>query len=506
MKFRYFFAFFLAAVLLILFSGSANAEDAVCTAAGKNYSSLAQAVRDVTDGSVSGEIVLLGDTSLDIGTISSPVSIIGGGHKITFPAQSGTEDGRLDIHAPLTFSDTEVYFSNPRTWSVVLGSGGVINLTGGSSCTFETTGIYSLAGGEIRLDSSRMTMKNMRYTAMMAEAYGKLTLENDSVFSVSQLMDINGITGFDIKADNSHLSVTDCKKQGLVKCSLTLTNKAAADISHNGIGYNMYSGNVADIGGNSTLTMDGNGSMALLIQGSGSFNVRESGHFFCRGNALALSADEIGRLENAAVNIGRFSDDRIYKNGSFTVFDGAEAVIGGNHSRAMVNCGTARLGKGTLITGNGLPAEKEGSDGGVPTGGGIYNLGELTVSEGAFINNNRAVISADDIYNAAGATVTLAHTGQQFRLDKKMGGANCGDIISGWYEDGADRRWSAHGESVFAAPVSVSEYSAALEVKAAHGVIPKTGDALMYFASLFAVSLPLMLTAAHIFKNMRRKH
>ncbi len=506
MKFRYIFAFLLAGAFLFLFSSSASAETVVCKVAGKDYSSLTQAVKDVMSGAVSGEIVMLTDAELDVGTISAPVSISGGGYKVTFPAQSGTEDGRLDVHSTLSFSDTEVFFANPKTWSVVLGGSGVISLSGGSSCAFEKTGVYSLAGGEIRLDASQLTMKNMEYTAMMAEAYGKLSLKNGSVFAVSHLMDINGITGFDIGVDNSRFSVTECRKQGLVKCSLSLTNGAAADISRNGIGYNMYSKNIADIGGNSTLTMDGNGSMALLIQGSGSFTVRSDGHFFCRNNGLALSGSDLAAPENAAVNIGYFSSGRIYKNGGFTVYDNAEAVISGNHSRGIVNCGTAALGRGTLVAGNGIPAEKGGEDAGVPTGGGIYNLNNLSVSEGAYINNNHALVSADDICNADGASVVLAHTGGQFRLDPGMGGNNCGDSISGWYEDNEGQRWNAHGENIFTVPVSPAEYSVPLALKAAHGVIPKTGDeAPLLFGALLLSSVALLALVYTTFKLRRSK-
>lgn len=143
------------------------------------------------------------------------------------------------------------------------------------------------------------------------------------------------------------------------------------------------------------------------------------------------------------------------------------------------------IGADTVIKNNGSKTQY---------GGGIRNYGEITVSAGAQLYNNHALIAGDDIYSTTYVAdsasynppvLTFTPVGKDWVLD------DCNEPIVGWYHDGNDpivgwyhdgkekltdnayKRWNGDGEgnAYYADEYTVSEeaVSDVLALKAAHG-------------------------------------
>ena len=120
------------------------------------------------------------------------------------------------------------------------------------------------------------------------------------------------------------------------------------------------------------------------------------------------------------------------------------------------------------ITGN--------SAGGI--GGGIYSYNgapEAYSSEvnllAATVYNNEAETAAADIYHNGGV-LTFSDVSEGWTLDE------CGHAIDGWYNDGEEYRWSAHGNSYVSEFTEIDELTGvatitgAASLRAAHGQVP----------------------------------
>ena len=120
------------------------------------------------------------------------------------------------------------------------------------------------------------------------------------------------------------------------------------------------------------------------------------------------------------------------------------------------------------ITGN--------SAGGI--GGGIYSYNgapEAYSSEvnllAATVYNNEAETAAADIYHNGGV-LTFSDVSEGWTLDE------CGHAIDGWYNDGEEYRWSAHGNSYVSEFTEIDELTGVATItgtaslRAAHGQVP----------------------------------
>lgn len=400
-------------------------------------------------------IELLDDATITVATITKPIIINGNGYTVNVPKQN-TDSGGLAINNLLEFRNTKILFNNSTNWSATINGQGVLGLYEGSVCEFEYTGIYSSPNGTVNVDESKMILKDMQYTSMMGEAYARLNITNGSEFVIESPMNINGITGFDIRVDASTLSVTGCNRQGLVMSNLILTNGAVANISQNRTGYNMFGGNTLLVNAGTTLTMNDNSSMALMTQGNQetSITVKDGGTFIAQrnGEAWRASDDEAKYYATkGAIVVGAYgwyetyNQVLVYRNDVVTFEDGAYVNISDNYTRGISNFGTTYIGNTTVIKNNGALKDGETKeDIRVAHGGGIYNHNSLTVALGAEIYNNHANSAGDDIYNTQRGYVDLCAVGNDWILD------DCHDLINGWYEDGINetgQRWQADAEN-----------------------------------------------------------
>lgn len=286
-----------------LFSYHAKAMNVEARIQDQNYETFQAALEDVLKGNQEGPIYLMEDVILDVGTINKDVEIIGNSHQITVPLQSQTNDsesqGRLNVQAKLTFNQCRVSFDNRyqngnNTWSVVMGSQGVLEFINDSNVTFVGHGIYASNGSIINIDHSKVSLNQMTYTSMMAESYANLNIKNNSSYTIDRAIEPNGITGFHVFVDHSSLSVENCLNQAMVKGSLTITNQGNVSFSKNDVGYNMYSENNLYVDETSSLKMNENKNCALLSQGrkKRTITIKNGGSLEAKYNGVSYQASD----------------------------------------------------------------------------------------------------------------------------------------------------------------------------------------------------------------------
>ena len=425
------------------------------------------------------EVIEVGeDCTLTVGTIEKAVVINGNDHTISVPEQD-TDNHALKINASLTFNKANVVFTNENAeWTVTMSGNGVLTLDKGSTCIIEKHGIYADNYATINVKGgSKLTVQNTSYTALMADKeFANLNIEGDSEVIVDRAENKNGvpngINNFKIKVVGSRLTVTNCVKQGLVRCWLTLDD-SNAEISGNGIGICGYNGtDVLIMKNGSNLTMEDNGTAGIFLWG-GKVKVEA-------GNTLTITG--------TGKDIKEITDSRY--DGALAVYyyyntytadvnfeDGATVNLIDNDVSAINNDGKVYIGNGTTIMNNGSKTVY---------GGGIQNRGDITIAPNVKLYNNHAKVAGDDIYNTTGTSangltsytgsITFAPVGDGWILD------DCKEEhpIVGWYHDGKEKltdnaykRWNGDGEgdAYYADEYTVGKeaVSDALALKAAHG-------------------------------------
>ena len=430
----------------------------------QTYKTLDEAIEAVQGD----EVIEVGeDCTLTIGTIEKAVVINGNGHTISIPEQD-TDNHALKINASLTFNKANVVFTNENAeWTVTMSGNGVLTLDKGSTCIIEKHGIYADNYATINVKGgSKLTVQNTSYTALMADAgFADLNIEEGSTVVVDRAYRgdevPNGINNFKINVVNSTLNVTNCENQGLVRCELTL-DKSNAEISGNDMGITGYADtNVLTMKNGATLLIKDNAHSGIFMHG-GNVDVQDSTALTITGTGNSVSKEVVEGYYVGALAI-RTADPA---NANVRFADNATVNLVDNAVSAIRNCGMIEIGADTVITNNGSKTQY---------GGGIRNYGEITVSAGAQLYNNHALMAGDDIYNGTyqyktytcDGKITFAPVGDGWILD------NCNDPIVGWYHDGKEKRWNGDGKDTeyYADEyeVKAEAVSDALALKAAHG-------------------------------------
>ena len=169
----------------------------------------------------------------------------------------------------------------------------------------------------------------------------------------------------------------------------------------------------------------------------------------------------------------------IKEGATVTIKDNAGSGIYTKQDVCNLTIGSATITNNGLGTVN---ASKIGAD----EGGGIYNVGTMTLGKNVVIYNNHAKNAGDDIYSlgitenskAQTEKITFGDVGEEWVLD------DCDHDINGWYDDGSRysdgtySRWAAHTYPSYISQFSefdketglaTLDYEVAL--KAAHDVI-----------------------------------
>lgn len=388
-------------------------------------------------------------------TISKAVTIKGNGKfSVKVTAQSGTDDGRLNISGAgsLTFDNAKVSFGNPSNWSVVMSDSGKLSFVNGSAATFTQHGIYTVGSGvEINVDKSSLAFSGTSYTSLMNEyqngkGYAKINVTNGGNLTVEKSA-INGATGFAIKVKSAELHIDNNGNQGLVRC-ITKLDASKATIGGNDYGITGYAGlDNLTLANGSELEMANNKSAGIFLWG-GNVDVQD-------GTKLSITGTGAEGVKQDAGYTGAIACARSAANVNFS--DGATVSLVDNPAGAINSDGTIYVGEGTEILRNGSTVE---------VGGGIWNRGMVTVADGAKLYNNHATTAGDDIYSTG--VVDFKATGSDWQLDDNLG--NCGHAIDGWYDDAEGTRWSAHSDAKHVEAVEAGKLEGTFELKAAHGL------------------------------------
>ena len=414
---------------------------------------------------------------ITVNEIRKNLVINGNGHTITIPAQE-TDNYSLNISGSLTFNNTNVECTNnvdsDKAWSIVTRSKGVLTFDKGSTCTITKHGIYAHADSTINiLGSSKLIIQNTTYTSMMADdGFANLNIEDGSEITITDAFhgsspQANGINNFKIRVINSYLTVTHCENQGLVRCELTLDNSHAL-INRNDMGITGYADtNVLTMKNGATLLIKDNAHSGIFMYG-GNVDVQDGTALTITGTGNSVSEEVVEGYYVGALAI-RTADPA---NANVRFADNATVNLVDNAVSAIRNCGMIEIGADTVITNNGSKTQY---------GGGIRNYGEITVSAGAQLYNNHALMAGDDIYNGTyqyktytcDGKITFAPVGDGWMLDDCKEKYQKEHPIVGWYRDGKEKRWNGDGEgdAYYADEYTVGKeaVSEALALKAAHG-------------------------------------
>ena len=439
----------------------------------KTYETLDAAIEAVQGD----EVIEVGeDCTLTVGTIEKAVVINGKGHTISVPEQDN-ENHALNINASLTFNNANVIVTNHNEslegQSIILNHNGVWTLDEGSSCVVNDRCIYAYPNAVINVrGASKLMVQNTTYTAMMAEAFATLNIEDSSEVVIDNAdhqgkkPEANGITNFKINVTNATLNVRNCENQGLVNCELML-DKSQSEIRNNDMGITGWSGtDVLTMKNGSTLMIKDNAHSGIYMSG-GKVDVQDGTTLTITGTGNSVDEDIVEGSYVGALAISTANP----ANATVEFADNATVNLVDNAVSAIRNCGMIEIGADTVITNNGSKTQY---------GGGIRNYGEITVSAGAQLYNNHALNAGADIYNGTYKSsigkITFAPVGDGWILD------DCKEEhpIVGWYHDGKEKltdnaykRWNGDGEGdvYYADEYTVSEeaVSEALALKAAHG-------------------------------------
>ena len=242
-------------------------------------------------------------------------------------------------------------------------------------------------------------------------------------------------------------------------------------ISGNDMGITGYADtNVLTMKNGATLLIKDNAHSGIFMHG-GNVDVQDGTALTITGTGNSVSEEVVEGYYVGALAI-RTADPA---NANVRFADNATVNLVDNAVSAIRNCGMIEIGADTVITNNGSKTQY---------GGGIRNYGEITVSAGAQLYNNHALMAGDDIYNGTyqyktytcDGKITFAPVGDGWILD------DCKEEhpIVGWYHDGKEKltdnaykRWKGDGEGddYYADEYTVGKeaVSDALALKAAHG-------------------------------------
>lgn len=426
------------------------------------YATLDEALSAAKDGDV---IELMGDASTEsgFGIYGISLTIKGNGHLITannhgiYVAKKGEAAGNLTFDgvtlnlAPLTGTPTVA--GDGYKWaacvinydcSLSFNNSKVAFASAGSSVN---TGIYYHARSKVNLSATTMSVSGFSANGICSDVNPGGTEPYSTELNVlaGSTLDVTsnkaGITaGVQVTIDSSRLTNSNNRGNGSNGADYIARNGAVVEVCGNGV-HGMSARNIR-ISDSSSVACNGNGYYGVTFYGKmevdGTSSLAADGNASKRGGGLrAASKTATAHVASGAiVEINENGRNGLENYGTFTFDEGAKLTVMRNHE-------TSR-------------------------GGGVYNSGTgvLTLPSDAAIYNNHADKAGDDIYSEG--SFTFGSTGSGWQLDDKSG--NCSHAIDGWYDDAADARWSAHGDTKHVAATAAGSYQGAIALKAAHGL------------------------------------
>ena len=409
-------------------------------------------------------IKLLGDAETSGLDLHKDLTIDGNGHALNF-----TDKGIALWGKALTFKNINVtmsgigstpYTSEWNWMSVSAGKDASLTLDD-ATLTMDGTGagnvhaIYFGSNNKLNLkNGSNLTIKNYAEDAL--EWDGGDGGYNVNITDSTYISDSNrsGFTGtFYATIDSSTVKVLNSTGNGSNGTYFTIKNKSDVTFNNNGTwGISAWR---IDMSNDSKLYANNNGYSGIWTR---VLNVDKSCSVDVEGNGTkGFSAGTNGGI----VFQGNRIKSTIEKGANVTIIKNAGSGIYTKQGVCDLTIGSA------TITNNGTGAcNKDGI--GADMGGGVYNVGTMKLDPSVVIYNNHAANAGDDIYSTGAGVTEFGNVGADWILD------DCDHTIDGWYVDGKDSRWSAHGEAKYveaAQPGTYEAKEAPVAFKAAHGLV-----------------------------------
>lgn len=384
------------------------------------------------------------------------LTVNGNGHVIT-ANKRGVYVLKGDKPASLTFNDvtlnmapaegTALVSGEQQAWAAVVLNYNCNLVFNNSAVTLSPAGnlntaVYFHADGKLTLNSSKMSVKGFSTNGFAAEGANTTPYTTEiNVLGGSELEVSGNGAGItqkiQVTVDGSRLTNSNNRGNGSNGADYIVRNGSVADVSGNG-SHGMSARNVT-IAGSSTVTCNDNGYSGVYFTGSldvdGTSSLTVDRNAQKGGGGLrAMSSTAKGHVAaGAVVEVCNNQRNGLENKGTFKFDEGSKLTIMGNHE-----------------TGN---------------GGGVYNYatGTLTLPTDAVIYNNHAGKSGDDICSKG--SIRFGSTGADWVL------GDCDHAIDGWYDDAADARWSAHGETKHVVLTQPGTIKGAIALKAAHGLV-----------------------------------
>lgn len=306
--------------------------------------------------------------------------------------------------------------------------------------------IYFTGNDKLNLTESNLTIKNYQQDAL--EWDGGDGGYNINIVDSNFVSDHNrsGITGtFVVTIDHSHVDVVNSTGNGSNGSHYEIKNDSVVNYNNNGA-HGLSAGRLTI--DHSNVTANYNGGNGIYTNST--LKIVNEATVTVIGNECSISSKW---TQPGAVRIGG-ADSIVDSTTTFTVTDNNGSGI------YLTSAATLDLQTGTIVRNI---ANMLG------IGGGIYNNGSVIIHEGVAIYNNHAEVEADDIYNIGELSLPSVVGGS---LEKNRADGSylndCEDAIDGWYEDGANARWYAHGNTM--EENHIVSFKEGTSIKAAHNI------------------------------------
>ncbi len=326
--------------------------------------------------------------------------------------------------------------NNGSKCAIYPSSSAAITVDNGS--TFQILGhnTKGITGEAIQLDPSAIGMP--------------ITITNNSTFLIDGTN--RGYTGSPtILVENSTFTIKNCTNNASNGGDFTAINSTIT--YQNNAGHGLSADNV--VIKNSTFTSDHNGHYGL----------KSEDKFFIDSTSTVTVTRNSYNEDFAGLKLRSGVTDGL-------VEAGATVNITDNYCSGLSNNGVCEFEEGVNLTITGNNNDK----GTTSNGGGVYNSGasaNLTLPSNAVIYNNHADTAGDDIFNNTTSTITFGKVGSDWTLE------DCGDEITGWFDDSKGSRWEAHDAPYHAEEfdefeklTSMATITGLHALKAAHGIDP----------------------------------
>ena len=444
-----------------------------------------------TNVAAEGDVAQIGDHFYS--TLSSAISAANSGDTI-YILKDFTLDSRI------TYKDKEITIAaaDNSTFTIEDNSRCGISISGDSKLTFKnltfaTNGqIYLYNNANLTFQNSTLNMDGEMYQfhsdgyyciAIALENRGTSLSFNDSTVDIANYPssgsairwdDSIGGEGYAVSIVNTEFTSSNCYSGFVGTCNILIDN-SRVHVKHRGNGSN---GSNFDVKNYSNVVFEGNGSHGISAT---SLNISDHSVVTSTNNKMfgiyvsnGFSVDGTSTL-NVTQNSsgGDFAGLKLTSGVTDGLVEaGATINITDNYCSGLSNNGVCEFEEGVNLTITGNNNDKGTSS----HGGGIYNSGNaanLTLPSDAVIYNNHADTAGDDIFNNTTSTITFGKVGSDWTLE------DCGDEITGWFDDSKGSRWEAHDAPYHAEEfdefeklTSMATITGLHALKAAHGIDP----------------------------------